>query len=202
MNDYKPNSHRFKEEQKAASTEKKKMDKVVTGAVKTRKRGELRKLTDSLIAADAKSVGSFILTDVVIPNVINLVEDIFIKGIRMFLRGDARGSGSGRSNAGYISYKSFSDRKEESYGDNRLRNGYSLDDIVLETRGEAEEVLDRLREAIEVYDMVSVADLYDLVGKSCNYTDNKYGWTNLRNAEPIRVRDGYLLKMPKAMPLN
>lgn len=200
MNDYKPNSHRSKAEQQ--QTEKKKMDKVVTGAVKTRKKGELRKITDSLIAEDAKSVGSFILTDVVIPNIINLVEDIVIKGIRMFLRGDAGSSSSKRSGAGYISYKSFSDRKEDSYSNDRFRSGYGYDDIILETRGEAEEVLDRLREAIEVYDMVSVADLYDLVGKSCNYTDNKYGWTNLRNAEPIRVRDGYLLKMPKAMPLN
>ena len=59
-----------------------------------------------------------------------------------------------------------------------------------------------MNELIDTYDVVSVADLYDLVGKSCNYTDNKYGWTNIRNAEPIRVRDGYLLKMPKAGPIN
>ena len=57
-------------------------------------------------------------------------------------------------------------------------------------------------ELIETYGIVSVADLYDLVGKSCNYTDNKYGWTNIRNAEPVRVRDGYLLKMPKAGPID
>ena len=53
-----------------------------------------------------------------------------------------------------------------------------------------------------MYGTVSVADLYDLVGISGNYTDNKYGWTNIRNAEPIRVRDGYMLKLPKALPLN
>ena len=57
-------------------------------------------------------------------------------------------------------------------------------------------------ELLETYDIVSVADLYDLVGKTCNYTDNKYGWTNLRNAEPVRVRDGWLLKLPKAGPIN
>ena len=57
-------------------------------------------------------------------------------------------------------------------------------------------------ELIDTYGSVSVADMYDLVGMSCNYTDNKYGWTNLRNAEPVRVRDGYLLKMPKATPID
>ena len=72
---------------------------------------------------------------------------------------------------------------------------------MLETRGEAEEVLARMDELIDMYGQVSVADLYDLVGKTCEYTDNKYGWTNIRNAEPVRVRDGYLLKMPKALPI-
>ena len=73
---------------------------------------------------------------------------------------------------------------------------------MLETRGEAEDVLSRMDELIDTYGVVSVADLYDLVGISCNYTDNKYGWTNLRNAEPVRVRDGYMLKLPKALPID
>ena len=41
-----------------------------------------------------------------------------------------------------------------------------------------------------------------LVGVSGNYTDNKYGWTDIRNASVIRVRDGYMIKLPKALPLN
>jgi len=51
--------------------------------------------------------------------------------------------------------------------------------------------------------MVSVADLYELVGIQGSYTDNKYGWTkNIRNASVVRVRDGYLLKLPKALPFD
>ena len=57
-------------------------------------------------------------------------------------------------------------------------------------------------ELIDTYSMVSVADLYDLIGVTGNYTDNKYGWTNIRNAEVVRVREGYLLKLPKALPIN
>lgn len=56
-------------------------------------------------------------------------------------------------------------------------------------------------ELIEIYGMVSVADLYDLVGITGNYTDNKYGWTNIRNAEPVHVRDGYMLRLPKVTSL-
>ena len=57
-------------------------------------------------------------------------------------------------------------------------------------------------ELIDVYGQVTVADLYDLVGVTGNYTDNKYGWTNIRNAETIRVRDGYMLKLPKVLPVD
>ena len=67
---------------------------------------------------------------------------------------------------------------------------------------EAEEVITKMDELIDTYGMVSVADLYDLVGKTSEYTDNKYGWTNIRTAEVIRVRDGYMLKLPKVTPIN
>ena len=76
------------------------------------------------------------------------------------------------------------------------------DDIVLDKRDEAEDVLSRMDELISTYGMASVADLYELVGVTGNYTDNKYGWTDIRSASAIRVRDGYLLKLPKALPLN
>ena len=57
-------------------------------------------------------------------------------------------------------------------------------------------------EIMEEYGIVRVADLYDLVGITGDYTDNKYGWTNIRSAEVVRVRDGYKIKMPRAMPIR
>ena len=60
----------------------------------------------------------------------------------------------------------------------------------------------RMDELMDTYGLVRVADLYDLVGITGNYTDNKYGWTNIRNAEIVRVRDGYMIKMPRAVPID
>ena len=79
--------------------------------------------------------------------------------------------------------------------------GYDYEDVILETRREAEEVLNRMEDLIDSYGVVSVADLYDLVGISGNYTDNKYGWMNLRSAGIERTRDGYMLLLPKVKPL-
>lgn len=201
--DYAPNSHKAKEEKAQTEVpERKKLEKVVTGKVKTKKRNEMSKLGEIFIAEDARNVKSYILMDVLVPAVKKAISDIVTNGIDMLLFGEG-GRTRKTSSASTVSYRNYYDQKDtrRDYSNTRTRTGYSYDDIILETRGEAEEVLARMDELIETYGIVSVADLYDLVGKTCNYTDNKYGWTNIRNAEPIRVRDGYMLKMPKAGPI-
>ena len=194
MEDYKPNSHRSKEKAAAAAKTEKKVEKVVNGTVKTKKKSEMNKLKDLFISEDAANVKSYILMDVLVKKAIS---DIVTDGVSMILFGTT-GNRSSRGNSSFISYDKFSRREDDRrYGSARTRSGYNFDDIYLESRGEAEEVLSRMDELIDMYGVVSVADLYDLVGITGNYTDNKYGWTNIRNAEPIRVRDGYLLKLPK-----
>lgn len=204
MEDYKPNSHKSREVQKDKPVEeRKKVDKVVTGIVKTKKKSEIKKFTDVFISEDISNVKTYLLTDVLVPAIKKLVIDTVTDGINMILNGGT-GRGHKSTNASYVSYRQYSDTRDSNrYGNEpRGRSGYNYDDIILESRGEAEDVLSRMDELIDMYGTVSVADMYDLVGKSCNYTDNKYGWTNIRNAEPIRVRDGYMLKLPKALPIN
>lgn len=206
MSDYKPNSHKSKVENATRSGEEKKVEKVVKGKVKTKKKTEIRKFADVFIAEDAANVKSYILMDVLVPAVKKAISDIVQDGVSMILYGSANGGSKNRyGNASYVSYRSYSDRdrrddRRNDYARNRSR--YDFDDIILDDRGEAEEVLTRMDELIDTYGIVSVADLYDLVGISCDYTDNKYGWTNIRNAEAIRVRDGYMLKLPKPLPIN
>ena len=201
--DYKPNSNRYKKEQKNVPAEKKKVEKVVTGNVKTRKKSGVSKLKDTFISEDISNVKSYILMDVLIPSAKKAISDIVRDGIDMMLWGDAH-RGRRSSSASYVSYRSYSDRdrRDNRYESSRSRTIYEPEDIILDSRVEAETVLERMNELLDNYGIVSVADLYDLVGKSCDYTANRYGWTNIRNAEPIRVRDGYLLKMPKVGPID
>lgn len=200
MEEFKPNSHRSKEEQKNAA-ERKPVEKAVKGNVKVKKKGEMHKFADIFISEDIANVKSYILMDVLIPAAKKAISDIVTNGIDMILYGET-GHSRTRSTASKISYRDYYDRDKRDRDVSRTRTGYNYDDIILESRGEAEDVLDRMNELIDMYGVASVADLYDLVGISGNYTDNKYGWTNIRNAEPIRVRDGYMLKLPKALPIN
>lgn len=200
--EYKSNSHRSKEGKTEALTDRKKVEKVVHGRVRTKPKSGISKITDIFISEDAANVKSYIVMDVLVPAVKKAISDIVRDGIDMILYGESRGRKSS-SASGYVSYRDYSRSDDrDRFRDSRSRSSYAHDDIVLDSRGEAEEVLTRMDELIDTYGNVSVADLYDLVGKSSEYTDNKYGWTNIRNAEPIRVRDGYMLKLPKALPIN
>lgn len=60
-----------------------------------------------------------------------------------------------------------------------------------------------MNEIIAQYGVVSIGDLYDLANVSMdNFAANKYGWTDIRGCKSVRVRDGYILKLPRALPLN
>lgn len=204
-NNYKPNSHRSKETTKESNTERQKLEKVVSGTAKVKKKSPTRKFADVFISEDVSNVKTYIVSDVLIPAAKKLIFDTIRDGMEMLLYGGTtRGERRSGYRADYVSYNRFSEPRgsRKTSGETRTRTGYSYNDIFLDSRAEAEEVLARMDEAIDMYGIVSVADLYDLIGEPHNYTDNKYGWTNIRNAEAVRTRDGYLLKFPKALPID
>ena len=199
--EYKSNSHRSREQQENHEPmPEKRTEKVVTGAVKQRKKSELSKVGSIFMPGDVDSVKSYILMDVLVPSIKRAISDIVCNGVNMLL-GEPRGkSGTPGAKIAYRQYyRSEDDRRD--YARPRARAQYSYDDIIFETRGDAEEVLWRMEELLERFDMVSVADLFDMAGVSCNYTDNKYGWTDLGDARVKPVRDGYVINLPRATTL-
>jgi hypothetical protein len=204
VEDYKPNSNRFKAEQKNKMTKApEKVEKVVTGKVLTKKKSAFSKFTDEIISEDAKNVKSYVLGEVLIPAIKKAISDIVTDGIDMILYGESR-KGGRRTTADRVSYTSYSSRAAgpRDYRTPSFDNRYSYDDIILANRADAQDVLDRMDEIVETYGVVTVADLKDLVGISGAYTDNKYGWTSTKAMDVIRTRDGYMIKTPRAMPID
>lgn len=206
MIEYPSNSQKSKEI-KAEPVPEKKLEKVISGTAKSKKKSEIRKFTDVFVSEDIESVKSYIFMDVLVPAVKKAISDIVTNGIDMLLYGEAgRNKSTSNSTASRVSYRSYYDSQNGNRRDSRPvsrpRIGYDYDDVIVDNRGEAEEVMTRMDELMETYGLVSVADFYDLVGITGNYTDNKYGWTDIRNASIVRTRDGYMIKMPKALPLD
>lgn len=200
IGNYQPNSHKAKAE--GSDSAEKKVEKVITGSAKIKKKSEMHKLSDVFSGKDSAEVKEYLMSDVIIPGIKKIVWEIVTGAFDMILFG-GNGRTKKNTNAGYVSYNNYSNRREPSRDEqSRARTRYSYGELVLETRGDAEDVMDRLHEAIREYGMATVADMYDAAGLSCNYTDNKYGWRNLHDAQIVRVRDGYMLKMPPAGPLT
>ena len=204
MDNFVPNSNKFKEEQKNKLVERKErkpISKVTKGKVKVKKKSELHKLADTFISEDAAKVKSYVIGDVLIPAIKKAISDIVTNGIDMILYGET--GHSKRSSSSRISYsKCYDDRRDDRRSSTSASiSRYDYDDVIFETRDEAKEVLERMDELIDLYGVASIADFYDLAGITGNYTDNKYGWTNLASADVVRVRDGYTIKLPRVRPL-
>lgn len=204
MNDYKPTTNRFANERNNSVPEDKHIEKVVKGTVKTKKKSDISKVADVFISEDIHNVKSYILMDVLVPAIKKAVKDIVTDGIEMILYGGT-GRSSRDSKSSNVSYRKYYDRRDEdrrSYDTPRARNRFDYDEIVFDNRGDAEAVLDQMECVIERYGFVTVADLYDMAVPDLTppYTSNKYGWDALRNAEAVRTRDGYVLKLPKVTP--
>lgn len=216
MEDFPSNSNQSRGEPKAApKPEKEPLKKVVQGDVVRRKTPLGKRLKETFVGGDARSVWAYVVMDVLIPAAKDMVADALTTGVERTLFGEGRSGRSrsrGRSsgNNGYVAYNRFTGggrppfdpdppRREIS---RRGRSSHDFDEIVLDSRGDAEGVIDALFELISRYDQATVADLYELVGISGNFTDEKWGWTDIRGAVPTRVRNGYLLELPRPEPLS
>lgn len=175
---------------------------VSSDSVKVKKKNAFEKAVDQFISEDAKSLKSYVMDDVVIPAAKKLISDIFTNGIDILLYGRNGNRSYNRIPAQRVSYSSYYNR-DSRQPMNQQEKIYSYDEIVLQNRGEADSVLNEMNNIIKKYNIVKVADLYDLVGLPVrNYTDNNYGWTDLKSADIQRVKEGYLLKLPRPMEIE
>jgi hypothetical protein len=196
LDNFKSNSHKSK--QQAEPKPEKKNEKIISGQAKLAKKNALQKIAGAFIGGDVDDVGEYIFFDVVVP----AVKDTIIRGIEMILYGESRRPTT-RSSRDYHSRYDNRNSRRDRVTERSHREESSYEDIVIPTRGEAEQILEVMDEYLDKYKQVSVADLYDFVGiTSDNFTNNNYGWTDIRNAQIYHVRDGYKLKLPRALPLD
>lgn len=205
--DYKSNSFKSKEKEKTEKV----VNKVVTKPARIRKKSELKKFADVFIQDDIAKVKDHVFNEVIIPGIKDALWDILSNGLSMLLYGErdrGRISKKTASSASFINYNSISknrSRDREVRREPVTRNIFDYDELIFDSKGEAEIVLMGLDEILDSYQMATVADLYDLAGVSTdgNFTGNNYGWTDLSEAKVSRTRDGYyFIRLPRAMPID
>ena len=204
MEEFKSNSYKSKEAANPPPDQNKKLDKVVSGKVTAKKKTESRKFIEAFIKDDLGSIGSYIVSDVVVPSIKKTILD----SVKAIL-GETGGSRTSTTNATRVSYRSYYDdrdvvKRSTGLATTPLRSGFDYDDILFDNRVDAEAVLEAMSEIVNShYGIVSVGDMYDLANiTNDNFMINKYGWTDLRDARVVPTRDGYMIKLPRALPLR
>ena len=186
--------------------------KVTKGEVTLKKKGAFTKIKNSIIVGDSRNIGSYLVNDVILPAVKETLFDIIRNGAEMLLFDSysRRRNKRGRIDKDYTKYASYTsssldkDKKERERGYSRSSD-FDIDDLRFERKDDAEDVILSLRYEIEEYGKVSVAALYDFIGKSSEvpYTANNYGW-DASNFDPMvkEYRRDFYLILPQPIRLK
>lgn len=186
------------------------IEKVIEGRVVTRKPPRWKRLARSIIADDAQNIGDFLLVDVIAPALRNLIADTIKGGTDRVIYGQARARragmderrGSLRTRYDQMSAVGERDREPRRMMSRESKARHDFDEVVLADRAEAVEVVELMIARVVKYGSASVADLYDYVGVTGSFADQRWGWTDLTTADVRQVRTGWLLDLPQPEPLR
>lgn len=192
--------------------EERKIRPVVDSPVKKAKKPRWRKLVEVFVGDDPGSLREYLFFDIFVPAVKNTITDMVTGGIEMLFFGQddrrtrsnitRRGGTSHINYAGIFSRSDDRDDRRPRFNSRSARNMHDFDNLVFGSRKEAEAVLSYMGEAIIDFGLVSVADFYDMANLEASFTDQKYGWTDLRGSRIERTRHGFIIVLPPTVALD
>lgn len=208
MDQFPPNSS------KARVDDEPKIERITSAETVRRKRGLGKQFKETFIGGDAKSAVHYMILEVVIPAIQDTLIDAFQGGVERLIRGEntrsRRSMPTGYGpNISYTPYHrvnsgtSSSRPSPQKMLSRQSRARMNFDEIIIPSRREAEEVIDRMFEILSRYGSVEVAHLYEMTGIQSTHTDHKWGWTDLRGAKAVRLsQGGFLLHLPEPEAFN
>lgn len=166
-------------------------------------RPKVEQVTTAKVVSPKKSFWSDVLKPFIFDTVIPIVQPLFKEGVRAIgdaimdaVLNDARPQPQQRSNTPYHSYSRSTTTARKPVGNNRVAN------IVLTERREVSNIIDKLQDIIDQYEVATVADLYSLVGLPSKYVDNDWGWSDIGSPRTVRVDGGFQIVLPDPVFLD
>lgn len=163
---------------------------------------------DTFLGGEFRSAKTYIFMDVVLPALRNLVVDMTSKGVERLIYGETRRSRSLDVNRPRVQYHSPTSRFAPSSGPMLpeqpplTRQRRPIGEVKLAIKEEADAVLEQMKDIVDQYQVVSVADLYEMCGLPTNYTDNDWGWYSLVPSSVRQARDGWLIDLPPVVNIK
>ena len=201
IKDYPSNSDKSKEERQKVSYNK----PVVSGKVSVKRKNNI----DEKIKQQTEELKRYTIQEVIMPSLKDGIWNIFTTALSTFLYNDTSSSvvRNGNQPTPYTSYSSVNSynrmgRPRVSQNAVKTVKPRPEEEFVFATQQDANTVLDQLREAVANFGVVSVQTLFELCDKTAPFTANKYGWMDLEDAYVQHNREGYVLKLPRSLPLE
>ncbi len=211
MEDFPANSARSKARTDGPVQEERPAVEQITSAETRRRRGLGRKFKETFIGGSGRMAFEYMVAEVVVPAIRDTIFEAMQGGLDRLIYGDRRPQRGGMptySNVGRVDYTRMSQTAAPKPQPTRMlshqsRARMNFNEIIIPTRMEAEEVLERMYDVLSRYGSVQVGTLYELTGIESTHTDYKWGWTDLRGARTRAIRNrGYALDLPDPEPLG
>ncbi len=183
----------------------KRIEKVASGQLVEKKKGG--SLIENLFKQeDLKDVVGYVWKNVIFPTGRDLLFDVINTSSEMVIyKGDKRGRRKSKSSSD-SSYKPYNryygdDDRTKTIEDKRDYDP-RYNEVFVSSHDEAVDILEALDDIMATYHFVSVADLCEAAGISSPYTANNYGWKDISKAQIVPTRGGFIVRMPKAYPID
>lgn len=185
------------------------------------KKSTFTKLKDRFLGDSPDSVKNYVIDEVLIPSIKNLISSVVTSSINSLLYGQGNGP-TGYYGQRQSSVRNYNSAPWEPIGRpqridyNKPASSYrsavqsrqiNVDDVIFDTEQAAQNAIIQLQEYIDAYGSVSILRYYDICGVSANFAQNGYGWTTTRDMNVIRFYDTsrgdyrFKISMPPAIPL-
>lgn len=192
------------------SEETEKVEKIIIGTVTERKKPLGKRFVETFFGGQAKDAVNYSIFEVLIPAARDMLLDAVNGGLERLVKGSDTRRGISRPGVArqYFSYDRVATRPgfrpdpREAQG-RRVREEHDFTDVVFSVRSDAEAVIDRMFDRINEYNEVTLAYVKKLVGETANFTDQSWGWTDIRGSHVERIGpDQYIVVLPKTEHLS
>ena len=204
-------SNTLKERNKQAQKkEKPDLKCVVSGKSKPVPQSLWSKVFVGIKPASGQTMKSFILDEIVTPLIQRAVVEGVTGAINYLVKGDAYADRKATNSFGksYINYNGISSGKSNANGSQYVysgkNSGMEIENVWFESRVDAQRVLDEMQNVIANYDILTVNGFYDIIGRTniIDPSNEKFGWSDLRNAYITASRGGWVIHLPHPMPID
>lgn len=182
---------------------------VVSGKSKPVPKSIWSKVFVGIKPTSGQTMKEFIFDEIVTPLIQRAVVEGVTGAINFLVKGDAYADRKDAPKFGksYINYNGISSGKPNG-GNNYVYSGKNagmdIENVWFESRVDAQRVLDEMNGAIAQYDILTVNGFYDIIGRTSiiDPSNERFGWSDLRNAYVTASRGGWVLHLPRPLPID